>query len=118
MRIAAHSETAMLRVWSVIRNLDDDIKHVVIRDMMQERDLVGAEIKRVYDSMSDAERFEAQKEMMRLDKKLSRERAVGVKLECPSCKAICGANSAVCFKCGFALYSETESVIAAKVIQP
>lgn len=118
MRIAAHSETSMMRVWSVIRDLDDDVKAVVIRDMMQEKTLVLAEVRRVYDSMSNAERAEATKEMMRLDKRLSRERNVGVKIECPQCKAICGANSAICFKCGYALYTESESAIAAKVIQP
>lgn len=118
MRIGAHSETSLLRVWSVIRDLDEDIKAVVIRDMMQEKVLVLGEIRRVYDSMTDAERVEATKEMMRLDKKLSRERSAGIKIECPQCNAICGSNSAICFRCGNALYTESESKIAARVIQP
>ena len=100
LRASVHAETTALKVWAAIRKESDDIKYVVLRDLMQEQEAVRAEISRVYAAMSADEKAVVTAEMGRLDKAMSRERTIGIRVECPVCKSVCGANSATCWKCG------------------
>lgn len=106
LRISAHYDTSAVRVWSVIRRSTDAAKYVVIRDMLQERELLITEIQRVYALMTAQERDACTKEMTRLERLLrshDEEESMMHVIKCPSCQAPCNDMNALCWKCGHEL---------------
>ncbi len=106
LRVAAHSETSALRVWAIVRELDVSIKSVIIRDMMQEREYVMAEITRIYTAMTESERKDVRAEMLRLEARTRMERAVKVTVTCAVCGTANMEAAGACHSCGNGIIAE------------
>lgn len=106
LRVGVHERDYMVRLWSIVRDADKAVRDVVILDAIMERDAIMREIADVAQRITPDERTALDKEYQRLEKSFSHDRASGARIECPECKAICGVNSALCWRCGRNLYEE------------
>ncbi len=100
LRVAAHSDASMMRVWSIVRTLPPEAGYVLIRDMMQEREYVTTEIQRIYTAMTDAERTSVKSEMDRMEKILHAEHSPRVDVTCVVCGRGNVRHAGKCYSCG------------------